>query len=137
MTTTPPEKTRDAGTATAFTLILIVALFAFAGLVLDGGLAVAAKVRAVATAQAAARAGADQLDLARLRTTGQLRLDPSHARTAARSWLTRAGATGTVTVTADTVTVAVTDRSRTQLLGLIGVDAIPVAATATAEAVHP
>lgn len=135
-----PER-RERGTATAFTLILVLAVIAFAGLVLDGGLAVSAKVAAISTAQSAARAGAQELDLQALRDSGQLRLDPARAQATAQDWLARAGATGTATATAtattDTVTVTVTTRSRTQLLQLVGVDAIPVAATATAQAVHP
>jgi hypothetical protein len=128
---------RETGSATAFTLILILAVLAFAGLVLDGGLAVSAKVQAISTAQSAARAGAEELDLQALRATGQLRLDPSRAQATARDWLTRAGATGTVTATTDAVTVAVTAQSRTQLLHLVGIDAIPIAATATAQAIQP
>jgi hypothetical protein len=128
---------REAGSVTAFTLILVLAVVAFAGLVLDGGLAVSAKVAAIDAAQSAARAGAQELDLQALRATGGLRLDPARAQATARDWLARAGATGTVTATPDTVTVTVTARSRTQLLQLVGVEAIPVAATATAQAVHP
>jgi hypothetical protein len=128
---------RETGSTTAFTLVLVLAVIAFAGLVLDGGLAVSAKVQSISTAQSAARAGADQLDLQALRATGQLRLDPARAQATARDWLARAGATGTVTATTDTVTVTVTARSRTQLLHLIGVVDIPVTGTAAAQAVHP
>ena len=58
----PPQcKTRhrrDDGTVTAYTVIITLAVLAFAGLVLDAGLAVTTKVNAVSVAQSAARAGA-------------------------------------------------------------------------------
>jgi hypothetical protein len=126
----------DRGSITAPTALLTLAVLVFAGLVLDGGLAVAAQTDAVTTAQAAARAGARELDLAALRTTGAIHLDPPAARTAATGWLARAGLPGTVTVTGDTVTVAVTTASRTQLLPLLGIQQIPITATATAVAVQ-
>jgi Flp pilus assembly protein TadG len=130
-----PHRERDTGSVTAFTVILVLAVLAFAGLVLDAGLAISTKVRAVSVAQSAARAGARELDLGVLRTTGAIRLDPAKAGATARTWVARTGMTGTVTVTADTVTVTVTTARRTQLLQLIGVGSIPVGATASAVAV--
>jgi hypothetical protein len=127
----------DAGTVTAFTVILVLAVLAFAGLVLDAGLAISTKVHAMSDAQSAARAGARELDVAALRANGTIRLDPTQASTTAREWLSRAGLAGTVVVTTDTVTVSVSPARRTQLLQLIGLDSIPVTATATAEAVQP
>jgi Flp pilus assembly protein TadG len=133
----PRTRRDDAGTVTAFTMILVLAVLAFAGLVLDAGLAIATKVQAVSSAQSAARAGARELDVAALRTSATIRLDPARATAAARNWLNRAGATGTVTVTPDTVTVTITTARRTQLLHLVGLTSIPVTATATAQAVRP
>jgi hypothetical protein len=127
----------DAGTVSAFTVILVAAALAFAGLVLDGGLAISTKVQAVSDAQSAARAGARELDVAALRTSGVIKLDPIAAQAAARAWLVQAGVHGSVTVTDNTVRVAVTTSRRTQLLQLIGVRTIPITATATAEAVQP
>lgn len=125
----------DAGQVTGFAVIMVVAVIALAGLVLDGGLAVAAKADAFATAQSAARAGAQRLDLALYRATGQVKLDPVAAAAAARAWLASAGATGTVSATPQQVRVQVTRVARTQLLALVGVDSITVHATATAVAV--
>jgi hypothetical protein len=127
----------DDGTVTAYTLILVAAVLAFAGLVLDGGLAISTKVQAVSDAQSAARAGARELDVAALRTNSVIRLDPVAAEATARQWLARTGVAGTVTVTPDTVTVTVTTSRRTQLLQLLGLRSIPINATATAEAVRP
>jgi hypothetical protein len=143
MTCTPAPTTRrriraaDRGTVTAFTVVWLAAALTLAGLVLDAGLAVSTKVNARAVANAAARAGARELDLAALRINGVIRIDQNKARTSAAGWIARAGLRGTVTVTANTVTVSVTTSQPTQLLGLIGIRSIPVHATATAEAITP
>jgi Flp pilus assembly protein TadG len=50
------------GQVTAFVVVFMVALIGFAGLVIDGGVALAAKRRAMNEAQGAARAGAQALD---------------------------------------------------------------------------
>jgi Flp pilus assembly protein TadG len=122
----------DAGQVTAFVVILALALFAVAGLVLDGGLALSAKAQALDEAQAAARTGAQQLDLTAYRTTGTARLDPTRAQAAATAWLARAGIDGTATATSTTVTVTVHATTHTQLLGLVGVDHLNVSASASA-----
>jgi len=127
----------DGGQATAFTVVMTVAVLALAGLVLDAGLAASTKVEAVSAAQSAARAGARELDVAALRTTGVVRIDPAKARAAAQNWLGRARLTGTVTVTGNQVTVSVTTARQTQLLHMLGVTSIPITATATAEAIVP
>jgi hypothetical protein len=127
---------RDDGQVTGFAVIMVTAMLAVAGLVLDGGLAVSAKVRALDIAQSAARAGAARLDLAAYRSAGLVRLDVPDATAAARAWLSAASATGTVTVTPAQVHVEVTAVSRTQLLGVVGVDTITVHADATATAVR-
>src|SRR4051812_49043339 len=75
----------DRGSVTAYLLIMTVALVVLAGLVLDGGAALAAHGRAADTAQQAARAGADALDEQSLRATtpGGLTTNPGAARAAA------------------------------------------------------
>ncbi|HWH01707.1 MAG TPA: pilus assembly protein TadG-related protein [Pilimelia sp.] len=125
----------DAGYVSAFTAVFAVALLAVAGLVLDGGLALSTKVQALDTAGAAARAGAQHLDLSAYRD-GTRRLDQPAAAAAARSWLSRAGATGTVTTTPTTVTVTVTASRPAQLLRIVGVSRLTVSASATSQAVH-
>lgn len=126
----------DAGQVTAFVAILTLALILFAGLVLDAGLALSAKVQALDAAQAAARAGAQQLNLPLYRTNNIAELDPPQAEAAAHAWLNEAGLDGTVTATTTTVTVTVHRTSRTQILQLIGVHGLNVTATATATAVQ-
>jgi hypothetical protein len=129
----------DRGSVTGYTVIVTIAAIVFAGLVLDAGMAVATKVQAISVAQSAARAGARELDLAHLRATGTIRVDPVAAQTSAQDWLARAGWSGTVNVTGNevTVTVTVTGASDTQLLGMVGIATIPVGATATATAIPP
>jgi Flp pilus assembly protein TadG len=126
----------DAGEVTPFAVLLSVVLVAVAGLVLDAGLAISAKVRALDVAQSAARAGAQQLDLYAYRTQGVTRLDTGRAASAARSWLASAGVSGDVSATATTVAVTVRRDSRTQILQLIGVRSLHVSASATATAVQ-
>jgi Flp pilus assembly protein TadG len=123
----------DRGSATVWALGMILIGLLAAGLVVDGGAAMTAKVEARQIAQQAARRGADQLDLAALRGAGTLRLDPAAAEAAARDWLTQAGVDGTVTATTDQVTVTVTVTTPTVLLAAVGVDSHTVVATGVAE----
>jgi Flp pilus assembly protein TadG len=124
----------DTGRATAFVVVLTVGILALAGLTLDGGLALAAKVKAGGQAEAAARAGAQAIDLTIYRATGTLQLAPVEAVAGAQSYLATVGATGTVTVSGDTVTVTVTASHTTQLLGLVGITTLSVHGEASA---HP
>lgn len=121
------------GRVTAFVVILVTAVLLFSGLVLDGGLALAAKVRAIGEAQEAARSGAQEIDLAAYRADGTLRLNPHHASAAAHNYLAAVGRTGTVSIEGNTVTVSVTIHQPTQLLGLVGVGSITVTGTGTAQ----
>nr|MDT0658801.1 hypothetical protein [Micromonospora sp. DSM 115978] len=120
-----------------YTVITSLAGLAFAGLVLDAGLAIATKVDAVSIAQSSARAGASELDVAYLRATGVIRLDPIKAQDTAQQWVNNSGLTGTATVAGNTVTVSVSTARDTQLLQMIGITSIPIAAHATATAVQP
>lgn len=122
------------GQVTAFVVVLLIGILALAGLGLDGGLALAAKVRVTGQAESAARAGAQAIDLGLYRATGQLQLVPAQADALARGYLAGIGAAGTVTVTGDTVTVTVTTAQPTQLLSLIGVRQIRAHGTGSA---HP
>lgn len=119
----------QAGSVTLWATVMMVALFAAAGMVLDGGQAMAAKGRAVADAYGAARAGADALNRSQLAQGGPATPDPVAAGMAARQFLTQSGvdpARATVTVTGAVVTVGVEIREPTRLLGVVGVDHITV-----------
>ncbi|APU15276.1 Tad domain-containing protein [Actinoalloteichus fjordicus] len=124
--------TREEGRVTAFVVTLVLAVLTLAGLALDGGLALAASVRAAGQAQSAARAGAQALDLAAFRDSGTLRLVPARAAADAHDHLDRVGTTGVVSASEAEVTVTVTDSHRTQLLNLIGISELPVRGEGTA-----
>jgi hypothetical protein len=124
----------DDGRATVFVLVLTVGILALAGLTLDGGLALSNKVKANGQAEAAARAGAQAIDLTAYRTTGTVHLVPAQAVAAAHSYLATVGAEGTVAVSGDTVTVTVTATRGTQLLGLVGISSLTVHGAGSA---HP
>jgi hypothetical protein len=119
---------------TAFVLVLTVGILALAGLTLDGGLALSAKVQTNGQAEAAARAGAQAIDLTAYRDSGALHLVPAQAVAAAHGYLATVGAQGTVTVSGDTVTVTITATRGTQLLGLVGISSLTVHGTGSA---HP
>ncbi|MFE9748247.1 pilus assembly protein TadG-related protein [Saccharothrix saharensis] len=123
----------ERGGVTAFVLAVTTALLLLAGLVLDGGLALAAKVRAIGEAQEAARAGAQEVDLAAYRADGALRLDSPQAGAAARDYLAATGHTGAVSVADNTVDVTVTVTQPTLLLGMVAIDAITVTGTGRAQ----
>lgn len=123
----------------AFVVVFTLALLVMAGLVLDGGLALSAKVQAIDDAQAAARAGAQAIDVPLYRSTGQITLDLAQASADAEQYLAQSGRTGTVIVDGDQVTVTVTIRQPTQILSLVGVGSLTETASgsATAEQVDP
>ncbi|GIJ08404.1 pilus assembly protein TadG-related protein [Micromonospora andamanensis] len=122
----------DRGQITPWTVMGTLIVLILAGLVFDQGMAMATKVSAYDTAQAAARAGARKIDVALHRTTGAAQLDPAAAATAARAFLAQAGQPGTVSATTEQVTVTITTRHQTRLLHLVGITEIPVSATAIA-----
>jgi hypothetical protein len=129
----------EAGSITLWLAVTAVALFAAAGLVLDGGEAMGAKTRAVSDAYGAARAGADSLDQAGLATGAAPSPDPVAATLAARTFLTQAGidpATAAVVVTAGQVSVTVRISQRTRILGMVGVGSITVTGHGTARPVY-
>jgi len=100
------RRTDDRGQTTAFVAILASAFLLCLGLVTDGGGLLRARNEAATLAQEAARAGVQQLDWASYREgTSEVALDPSAASAAAQSFLNAAGATGTVSVSGDTVIV--------------------------------
>ncbi|MEV0967321.1 pilus assembly protein TadG-related protein [Microtetraspora glauca] len=57
-----------------FVVIFSVAVFLLAGLLVDGGAAINARLRAADVAEQGARAAADQIDVEALRANGQVRL---------------------------------------------------------------
>lgn len=121
---------------TAFVVIFTLALLLLAGLIIDGGLTLAARVRAIDEAQAAARAGAQAINLPLFRATGQVTLEPDQAQAAAEAYLAATGNPGTVSVTGDQVTVAVTVTQPMQILVLAGIGHLSVTGHGSAIAEH-
>ncbi|MFD2418992.1 pilus assembly protein TadG-related protein [Amycolatopsis pigmentata] len=124
----------DEGRVTALVVVLVTAILALAGLTLDGGLALAAKVRANGEAEAAARAGAQAIDLTAYRNTGAMQLIPAQAVADARAYLAAVDASGTVTASGDTVIVTITASQNTQLLSMVGIFSLTVHGSGSA---HP
>jgi Flp pilus assembly protein TadG len=66
---------RDRGSISMFTVIFTVSVILLAGLLVDGGLAIHARQRAYDIAEQAARAGADDINEANLRATGNTEIN--------------------------------------------------------------
>jgi hypothetical protein len=87
--------------------VVALGLIMVAGLAYDGGQIVAAQATARDLASNAARAGAQEIDLDELRSSGVTILDPDRAIAAAHDFLARTGHTGRVRVEGAEITVTV------------------------------
>jgi hypothetical protein len=114
------------------TLVLVLAF----GLVADGAVLFATHRRALGLADAAARAGAGQVDVARLRLEpgSAARLDPAAARTTALEFVARQGpeATPEVAATDERIVVRVHLPAATAILHPFGYAVLDVVAQAEA-----
>jgi len=127
------------GQVTVFVVIFMIALIGLAGLVIDGGVALAARRRAVNEAQAAARAGAEALDEGLYRSTGARTIDQSAAQAKVASYMSAAdpGAVYTVSFPAgDTVQVDEHFDQAMNILGVFGVSSITASGHGSARTVH-
>jgi Flp pilus assembly protein TadG len=132
MVTGPRARPRgDAGSVSAFVALLLVAIFVLVGLVVDGGSALSAQQAAADEAEQAARAGAGALSVDALRS-GVVQIDQQQAVDAAERFTRAAGHPGTAVVSGGTVTVQIRYRIPTEVLGIVGLDTLPVSATASA-----
>jgi hypothetical protein len=122
----------DAGTISVTMLFIGMIVILFVAALTGGGALFAARSSGYDLAQSAARSGAQQIDTATYRSTGQLRLDPAKAAQAAKQFLTAAGATGTVQVTTATITVTATSQQATPMLAMFGHPTVTVTSTASA-----
>jgi Flp pilus assembly protein TadG len=129
------DRRSDEGSIAPFVVVITAALLAMAGLVIDGGYALAARQDATATAEQAARAGADALARDDAQRGGPLRLNPTGARAAAERYLATTGHSGTATVVGQTVRVSVTVTRTTAILSAFGIDTLSASATASARGV--
>jgi len=128
---------REEGSALVWLLLCLPALFALLGLVFDGGAAITGSQEADNVADQAARAGADQLDTGSARAD-QDRYGPADVSRASSSACTYVAVaspqmTCTATVNADAVVVTVSDSVPAQFLGIIGINALTVHGSGTAD----
>ncbi len=132
-----PNARSEHGSLTAFTAVVGLALFALAALVVDGGRAVAAHATAVNEAAEAARVGAGQLSVTALRA-GKVVIDAPAAVRASEQYLAQLNISGTtsVSIVGQTVTVKIHAADPTVMLGIVGINSLPVDGTASAVDVH-
>ncbi|GMU78498.1 MAG: hypothetical protein AMXMBFR46_12930 [Acidimicrobiia bacterium] len=124
----------DEGAATVWMIGVTVSAFLMIALVLDGGVLLRARSDAFASAAAAARVGAQQLDPVAA-VDGEAILDPIAAERAALDYLHARDLSGIVTVSGNEVTVTVTHQARLQMLRVAGATTVDFDATASARAV--
>jgi len=126
----------EEGQAVVLAAVLLPLFFAVIGLAIDGGTVFAARRELQNTADAAARAGATQIDVRAYRQSSgtTVALDPGLARQAAAAYLaTRPGITGTVAADTQTVVVEVSQEIPLGFMRLMGLERAHVSAAAPAE----
>ncbi|WP_331729132.1 hypothetical protein OG592_43355 (plasmid) [Streptomyces avidinii] len=109
----------DRGAMSLFVLVTVVALFAVAALVYDGAGKLRALTHAEGVAHEAARAGGQAVDAGKAISGGGVSVDRNAAVAAARTYLSREGVSGTVTVSEDGgfLQVSVTESYHALFLG--------------------
>lgn len=125
--------TGQTGSITLIFAVVVVALIAMAGLIIDGRRQLTAQQRADAVAAEAARAAGQEIDGSVL--TGSPGLDRARALAAARYHLAAAGLSGTVTVDGAAIVVRVDATEPAALLPLIGVTTLEATGEASVEIV--
>lgn len=134
--TRPAQRVRDErGAAAVWTMIIVTTAFiGLMGLVGGGGELINERVEAKRAAEQAARAGADELSASAVRS-GSDQVDAGEAIARATSVLHQAGWSGSVEVQGSRVVVTATGSRKPQLLSLLGVRAIQISETGTADAI--
>ncbi|MEU9254535.1 pilus assembly protein TadG-related protein [Streptomyces sp. NPDC048270] len=109
----------DRGSMSLFVLVTIVALLAVAALVVDGGGKLRARTHAEGVAHEAARAGGQAVDAGKVISGGGVSVDRNAAVAAARSYLSNAGVSGSVSVSegGGSLEVTVTEHYQPVFLG--------------------
>lgn len=122
------------GQALLWVAIMLPVFLAIVGLAIDGGALFAARRQAQNAADAAARAGAQEIDIARYRATGEITLDRTMARYVARQYAEGRGESGATVDTADTQVIVTVSRDvPLSFLKLVGLSRVSIAATAIAQ----
>ncbi len=129
----------ERGQTTVLVLGLSLVVFAVVGLAVDGTRAFLLRRTLQNMADAAAVAGASEVDQSTYYSTGggEVSVEPGAAQKMASEWLLRRGlrVRAQVDATPERVMVVVRDDLPATFLGLVGIDSIPVAAEASAEPV--
>ncbi|KOV48717.1 hypothetical protein [Streptomyces sp. H036] len=109
----------DRGAMSLFVLVTVVALLAVAALVYDGAGKLRALTHAEGVAHEAARAGGQAVDAGKAISGGGVSVDRNAAVAAARTYLSREGVSGSVTVSEDggSLQVTVTETYHAIFLG--------------------
>ncbi|MEU4087644.1 pilus assembly protein TadG-related protein [Streptomyces aureus] len=121
-----------------FVAVCVIALIGIIGIAVDGGAKMAATERADYLAGEAARAGGQAIDPGQAVTGQAIVVAPQDAVAAAQAYLHSAGATGTVSVSGDGKSLAVTvnGSSATPFLSAVGISSLPVTGHARATLLH-
>jgi Flp pilus assembly protein TadG len=130
------------GTATAFVIGFAVVLLACAGLVIDGGTVLNARMRLADDTEQAARAGAQEIDVEYLRRSNVVSLDQVAAANRADAYLGsigyrsyRSAVVRSGNGQSTSVRVDAQDTVPTTMLRLVNISSFTIRATATAQAV--
>ena len=127
----------ESGQVIVMVAITMVGLVAVVGLVSDGGLVFAQRRDLQNVADAAALAGAMQLDESAYRASGVVVLDGQAAYRAAVGYLEdEGGLTYSVVVRPAGVEVAASREASTGFLRVVGIDGVEISARATAQPRH-
>lgn len=121
----------ERGSVTVFTTIWVTAVLMGVAVLNDGARLVNAHRRAFNLAEAAARAGSQEVGAERLRGSGANELDPAKAEARAVDYLSTAGYPGSATATATEISVQVSFSQPAGMLRLLGLGPRQVTATAS------
>ena len=138
MSPVPRHRHDEAGSTSVFAICVAAVLMLLAGLCIDGGRVLNTRATLADTAEQAARAGAQRVQVGELRRSGAVVFDAREARAAATAYLSSAGGTGAagsdVTTTGNTVTVTMEKDVPTFMLSLVGLSTVHITVSGSAEA---
>lgn len=138
MSPVPRHRHDEAGSTSVFAICVAAVLMLLAGLCIDGGRVLNTRATLADTAEQAARAGAQRVQVGELRRSGSVVFDAREARAAANAYLSSAGGTGAagsdVTTTGNTVTVTMEKDVPTFMLSLVGLSTVHITVSGSAEA---
>ena len=127
----------ERGQVMVFAAILMTGLVSVVGLVTDGGIVFSQRRDLQNAADAAALAGAMQIDENAYRSSGRVVLDERAAREAATQYLQAEGRLDySVQVRPDGVEVSVSRQASTSFLRLIGINGVDISASSSAAPRH-